>query len=70
MNKHVEALCGSFTYQGDKMKGCLLTCDEDFCNGAARVTSSLVIAATLIAVTVFNIWLCQASANLVLSGIF
>ena len=59
VNKHVEALCGSFTYQRDKMKGCLLTCDEDFCNGASRVSSSLILAASLIAVT-YSIWITQA----------
>ena len=87
---HVEALCGSFSYRGDRMKadsfiqiqhvilqychkhfyyadinltgalmlklsavkGCLLTCDEDFCNGQVvrklNIGLAAVISATIL----------------------
>ena len=48
VNKHVEALCGSFTYKKDRMKGCLLTCDEDFCNGQEKHTLQLAVALSFI----------------------
>ena len=47
VSKDVEALCGSFTYMRDKMKGCLLTCDEDFCNGQEKSTPKHLLIAFL-----------------------
>ena len=87
---HVEALCGSFSYRGDRMKadsfiqhgqwhlqychkhfyhvdsnltgalmiklsavkGCLLTCDEDFCNGQVVRELNKALAA-VISVAIF-----------------
>lgn len=32
--KNMENQCGSFRYENEKLKGCILTCNEDGCNSA------------------------------------
>ena len=31
----MNSQCGSFTFRGRKIRGCMLTCNDHLCNGAA-----------------------------------
>jgi len=48
--KTMDSQCGSFKYENYSMKGCILTCDYDGCNGVTRRMPSTDVAITAVGV--------------------
>merc|ERR1712012_96306 len=54
-SRDVESLCGNFKFKGERMKGCLLSCDHDFCNSGSLfyTSTTLILLSSLTAVFTF-----------------
>ena len=66
----MNSQCGTFKFQNDTLKGCLLTCDYDGCNGGTRLieycNTARVVSLSLIAILFWTKWLNTMVSSLIL----
>merc|ERR1712241_1428344 len=48
----MNSQCGTFQFENDTLKGCILTCDYDGCNGSPRMNSNVIVLLSLLVVIV------------------
>ena len=56
----MNSQCGTFKFQNDTLKGCLLTCDYDGCNGGHRLieycNTARIVSLSLVAILFWTKW--------------